>query len=84
VGCDTLNTSRLSKNEIDSALWKKVKGILQDRLQSAKTKLEKDITENETVKLRGRIAELNYLIDLENPSPSNLINAEKSPLHEEW
>lgn len=49
-----------------SAVWVKLKQHFQDRIEMLRLKNDGEIDEKMTQKLRGRIAELKELIDLEN------------------
>jgi hypothetical protein len=65
----------LTEAEKSSALWKKLKAHLEERLELNRKKNDGDLTEIQTAKLRGRNSELKHLIDLDNPSPSQQMDA---------
>ena len=60
----------LTKAEYHSPVWLKIKDHLSERLIKARAKNDGNLSFDETCKLRGRINELKYLIDLDQPSPS--------------
>lgn len=57
----------LSEAERRDALWLRLKAYMEGRLQQHRVSNDSDKTPDATAKLRGRIAELNYLIDLDRP-----------------
>ncbi|PPC86326.1 MAG: hypothetical protein CTY37_06190 [Methylotenera sp.] len=65
-----------------SAAWQKLKAYYQEKLISYHSQLEGDLTELQTAKLRGRIAEINGFLALENPPPIVTLGDEQSPLSE--
>lgn len=56
---------KLTKPEIDSAAWQRVKAYAISELARHRTQLEADKTELQTARLRGQIAALKELIRLE-------------------
>jgi hypothetical protein len=54
-----------------STAWKHLKVILLARLETHRRMNDGNLTESETAKLRGRIAEIKFLLDLDTvPSPA--------------
>lgn len=51
-------------------LWKKIRAHAELRLASLRVKNDNALGEVATAKLRGKIAELKYLLALENPAPT--------------
>lgn len=54
----------LSRNEKDSALWKKLSSHISKRLQEMRSQNDVSISIEETERLRGRIAFAKELLDL--------------------
>lgn len=55
----------LTEADRQSALWLKIKSTLEQRLISHRTKNDTQLNEIETATLRGRIAEIKKMLDLE-------------------
>lgn len=73
----------IEEHERYSAVWVKLKEHIEDRLDLHRKKNDADLSSDETARLRGRIAELKYLLDLDNPGPAMSANADnKSPFAE--
>ena len=60
---------QLSKNDKLSALWAKITVHLEDRLAELRAQNDGDLTEAQTAKHRGRIAEVKSLLDLGEDDP---------------
>lgn len=60
----------LTKADYHNPTWLKIKEHLNERLNSARAKNDASLDSEATARLRGRISELKYLIDLDQPSPS--------------
>lgn len=58
---------KLTEQERHSELWRKLKAHFEARLQKHRVANDKAQAAEETAKLRGRIAELKELMNLENP-----------------
>lgn len=71
---------QLEPHERENALWKKLKGQMEDRLDAERKKNDANRDPIETANIRGRIAVLKYFLALDNPGPSSESSAEKSPL----
>lgn len=64
---------KLTGSEIHSALWKKIKEHLEERIALNRKKNDGDLTPERTAKVRGRIAEDFYVLGLGQPdAPENL------------
>lgn len=60
----------LSEQERNSALWQKLKMHLAERLQAHRSANDRELSQDQTAKLRGQIREVKYLLDLEHPGPA--------------
>jgi hypothetical protein len=58
---------KLTDQERNSELWTKIKAHFEQRIQKHRASNDKTQAAEETEKLRGRIAELKYLLTLEKP-----------------
>jgi hypothetical protein len=56
---------RLTKNEIVSPTWQRLKGHAEQRLADLRMQNDGALSELETARLRGRIAELKSILALE-------------------
>ena len=66
----------IEPHEAQTALWKKVKKHLESRLDIHRRKNDnKSLDAVETALLRGRIAELKILLDLDTPKPTLDVDA---------
>lgn len=63
-------TEKLTEAESHSKLWLKLKKIMEERLNKHRVTNDKNLDEVVTAKLRGQIAELKFLLDLEIPDPA--------------
>jgi len=61
----------IQRHESESALWVKLRAHYTARLDLARSKLEGNLTHDETMVLRGRIKEIRSLLALEFQSESN-------------
>lgn len=59
----------LAPNEIQSALWMKLKSHLEEKLAARRLQLEGKLDPDETNRMRGRIAELKDCLKLDEVSP---------------
>lgn len=59
----------LSKAERNDPLWLKLKADYESRLAQLRASNDKDMSETDTAKLRGRIAELRRIIDMGAEKP---------------
>lgn len=59
----------LTKQERNDPLWLKLKAEYESRLAQLRKDNDKDMSETETAKLRGRIAELRRIIDMGAEKP---------------
>lgn len=55
----------LDDKDLDTAVWAKIKAHYTKKRQSALEKLAGDLNQEETVKMRGRLREINDLLKLE-------------------
>lgn len=60
----------LSDAEKSSAAWGKVRAYLSNRLNELRVANDRDMTEQETAKQRGRIAEVRALMALGDDRPN--------------
>ena len=60
----------LTKEERNDPLWLKLKAEYEARLAQLRASNDKDMSETETAKLRGRIAEVRKFIDLGTEKPA--------------
>jgi hypothetical protein len=60
----------LTTEEKEARAWRKVAAHMAERLEHARAMNDGDRPEQETAKLRGRIAELKYLIGLSTKLPA--------------
>lgn len=58
---------KLTESERHSACWTRVKEHLEQRLGELRRKNDGNLTFDETTKLRGRIAEILYLLETGEP-----------------
>lgn len=61
---------RLRPLERDSDVWKRIREHLESRLEAQRRKNDGDLGLEDTAKVRGRIAELKYLLGLDKPAPA--------------
>jgi hypothetical protein len=61
---------KLTHAEIHNPLWIKLKEHIESRMDAHRRKNDGDLDDIATARLRGRIAELKSLLDLENPEPA--------------
>lgn len=67
----------LIKADFQSDTWKRLIQHLEIRLERFRKKNDSNLSESETTKLRGRIAELKFLLDLDkNPDPATTSDAD--------
>jgi hypothetical protein len=50
--------------------WKKLKAHMEARQQTLRTRLEGDLNEVETAKVRGQLVEIKLFLALDKPPPS--------------
>ena len=62
-------TFRLTPAEISSPLWMKLKKHIEERVSGHRRMNDGNLNVEDTAKLRGRIAESNYLLGLDSPAP---------------
>lgn len=55
---------KLQPHEVESPLWRKLEGMLTARLNSLRKQNDGEHDERRTAKLRGRIAEVKFLLAL--------------------
>jgi hypothetical protein len=60
---------RLEQHEIDSAIWKKIKADLEQRLALCRAQNDGDQDPIKTANLRGRIADIKATLSLGEPQP---------------
>jgi hypothetical protein len=60
---------KLTQEEIHSPLWVKLKEHIQERIDKHRQDNDKMLPTDDTIKLRGRIAELKDLLSLEKERP---------------
>jgi hypothetical protein len=60
----------LNHEERVSSVWKKLTSHLEQRLQSLRSQIEKDLDVVETAKARGRIAEIRAVLRLAEDPPN--------------
>ena len=63
---------KLTDAEAHSALWTKLKEHMESRLATHRRKNDGDLDPTQTARMRGRIAELLSLLDLEKPEPAQV------------
>lgn len=61
----------LSDAEFKAAVWGKIKAHLTERLEGLRVSNDNELSADRTARLRGRIAELKYLLALEDDNPPN-------------
>lgn len=59
---------KLTQAEIYSATWTRLREHLEERLAGYRIKNDSNLTPEETIKLRGRIAEIKYLLGIADPT----------------
>lgn len=69
----------LTAEERRSSLWLKLMAHWLERLESTRKQNESDLPEVQTAKLRGRIAELNACIGLNEENPTLISAARGNP-----
>lgn len=58
---------KLSKDEVHSAIWAKIKAHLEQRLDEYRRKNDGNLPPDATAKLRGRIASLKDVLGIGDP-----------------
>lgn len=61
---------KLDKHEAGAAAWQRVRTHLEQRLEQHRRSNDNNLSPEETAKLRGRIAEIKYLLTLDQPTPA--------------
>lgn len=74
---------KLTEQEKQSPLWVKIKSYLEERIQGHRTANDGVLSELETARLRGRIAELKVIIAAEQ-SPASLDGESPPGGEHEW
>ena len=62
--------SILTPRELQDPVWLKLKAYYELRLVDLKKQNDADLPQDQTAKLRGRIAEVKKLLDIGNPKPA--------------
>lgn len=62
---------KLTAIESQSALWLKLTDYMESRLDTLRRKNDNNLTDLETSRLRGRIAEIQSFAGLGKPEPAN-------------
>lgn len=65
----------LNASDINSPTWKRIKEHYEARLLRLRIKNDVSRSEVETARLRGQIAEIKTLLDLDKPSPVIQVDA---------
>lgn len=65
----------LTSSDANSATWERIKKHLEERIERHRRENDKGLSMEDTAKLRGRIAELKYLLDLDKPSSATIVDA---------
>lgn len=60
---------KLNQLERESACWVRVSAELTERLTMLREQNDKDLSVEETIKLRGRIAEIKLILTWAEPDP---------------
>lgn len=60
----------LTKQERDDPLWVKLRAEMEARLLQLRAANDADMSESDTAKQRGRIAEIKRFLDLGKPKPA--------------
>lgn len=67
MGCSKLNI--LKQSDINSQTWKRIKDHVEQRIEMLRRKNDSNLDEIETAKIRGQIAELKFIAELDKPAP---------------
>lgn len=60
----------LTEQEKQSAVWVKLRDHMNERLESLRCQNDGDLTPEQTIKLRGRVAQLKELLAIGKPGPA--------------
>jgi hypothetical protein len=69
----------IAEHDSKTALWKKIKAHFEEKLELLRRQNDGNLSEAETQKLRGRIAEVKSILALDKPPPRITGSDEKSP-----
>lgn len=61
---------KLTPQEIQSAVWIKLRDHMEQRLAMLRCQNDGDLSPEQTIKLRGRVAQLKELLALANTTPA--------------
>lgn len=61
---------RLTEQEIQSAVWIKLREHMEQKLAALRSQNDGDLSHEQTIKLRGRVAQLKELLALANTTPA--------------
>lgn len=62
--------SVLTKEDVDSPTWKRIRARLERRLEELRAKNDRPASVEETAATRGKIAEIKFLLTMDSPSPA--------------
>lgn len=66
-----MHQMKLSEMELRDPVWLKIAAYLELRLFDLRKQNDADLTQDQTVKLRGKIFEVKKLLDIGNPKTDN-------------
>jgi hypothetical protein len=76
-------TEKLNPAEAQTALWLKLKGRAEQRLQALRAKNDGNLDPVATAKVRGQITEIKSFLELDKPTPS-ASDAGDEPPSDNW
>jgi hypothetical protein len=75
---------KLNPVEAQTALWLKLKGRAEQRLQALRAKNDGNLDVEATAKVRGQIAELKIFLELDKPTTVLALDAGDEPPSDIW
>lgn len=63
---------KLTEHEAHSPLWKKIKEYLEETLDEQRIKNDGNLDDKQTANLRGKVALLKVLLEMDQPEPTNV------------
>lgn len=79
-----MTSEKLNPVEAQSALWIKLKGRAEQRLQTLRARNDGNLDPVATAKVRGQIAEVKSFLELDKPAPTLVLDAGEQPPSDGW
>jgi hypothetical protein len=79
-----MTSEKLNPAEAQTALWLKLKGRAEQRLQALRAKNDGNLDPEATAKVRGQIAEVKSFLELDKPTTALTLDAGDEPPSDNW